>query len=87
MVQSVEPWTLGCRSGHDLEVVRLSPVLGSMLRVESPPSLSAPLPTVLSLIKRPNNNITNDYIRSLYPNNGEYTFLVSTHKCSQKLNV
>ena len=35
LVQSAEHWTLGFGSGHDLRVVRQSPVLGSILHAES----------------------------------------------------
>ena len=45
IAQSVEPLTLNFSSGHNLRVVRLSPLLGSTLSGDSAwDSLSLPLP-------------------------------------------
>lgn len=64
MVQLVKPSTLGFHLGHDLRVMRLSPTLGSELRVSllgilslflSLPLCPSPWSLSLSQIKKINN--------------------------------
>ena len=47
MAQLVEGPILGFASGHDLRVMRLSPIMGSMLSVESASPLLLPLSLLL----------------------------------------